>query len=131
MTFDTDGSIYVVELPGYMRDIEGSNEDAPDGKIVKLTDTNDDGVYDNRSVVKRDLVAPRAVTVVNGGLLYSAGTSLYWDDLDDNLDAELVDSMYVVGGNIEHQSNGLLYNCLLYTSPSPRDQRGSRMPSSA
>ena len=25
----------------------------------------------------------------------------------------------------------LLYNCLLYTSPSPRDQRGSRMPSSA
>ena len=26
---------------------------------------------------------------------------------------------------------GLCRNCLLYTSPSPRDQRGSRMPSSA
>ena len=26
---------------------------------------------------------------------------------------------------------GLIYICLLYTSPSPRDQRGSRMPSSA
>ena len=25
----------------------------------------------------------------------------------------------------------LIENCLLYTSPSPRDQRGSRMPSSA
>ena len=25
----------------------------------------------------------------------------------------------------------LFNNCLLYTSPSPRDQRGSRMPSSA
>ena len=25
----------------------------------------------------------------------------------------------------------LVWNCLLYTSPSPRDQRGSRMPSSA
>ena len=25
----------------------------------------------------------------------------------------------------------LSYSCLLYTSPSPRDQRGSRMPSSA
>ena len=24
-----------------------------------------------------------------------------------------------------------IYGCLLYTSPSPRDQRGSRMPSSA
>ena len=30
---------------------------------------------------------------------------------------------------IEVQS--LLNSCLLYTSPSPRDQRGSRMPSSA
>ena len=29
------------------------------------------------------------------------------------------------------QSNGLFDPCLLYTSPSPRDQRGSRMPSSA
>ena len=26
---------------------------------------------------------------------------------------------------------GLNHHCLLYTSPSPRDQRGSRMPSSA
>ena len=26
---------------------------------------------------------------------------------------------------------GAAYDCLLYTSPSPRDQRGSRMPSSA
>ena len=26
---------------------------------------------------------------------------------------------------------GMLVPCLLYTSPSPRDQRGSRMPSSA
>ena len=25
----------------------------------------------------------------------------------------------------------LIYSCLLYTSPSPQDQRGSRMPSSA
>ena len=27
--------------------------------------------------------------------------------------------------------NGNIKTCLLYTSPSPRDQRGSRMPSSA
>jgi mono/diheme cytochrome c family protein len=110
MTFDTDGSIYAVELPGYMRDIEGSDEDAPDGKIVKLTDEDGDGRYDNRTVIKQGLIAPRAVAVVYGGLLYTAGTSLYWDQLDDDLDAELVDSLYVIGGNIEHQPNGLLYN---------------------
>ena len=28
-------------------------------------------------------------------------------------------------------ASGQIYTCLLYTSPSPRDQRGSRMPSSA
>ena len=30
-----------------------------------------------------------------------------------------------------HDAGGQVYICLLYTSPSPRDQRGSRMPSSA
>jgi len=110
MTFDTDGSIYVVELPGYMRDIEGSDEDAPDGKIVKLSDQDGDGTFDQRTVIKKDLIAPRAVAFAYGGLLYSAGTSLYWDDLSDNKSAELVDSLYVIGGNIEHQPNGLLYN---------------------
>ena len=32
---------------------------------------------------------------------------------------------------LEDQINKRSNNCLLYTSPSPRDQRGSRMPSSA
>ena len=33
--------------------------------------------------------------------------------------------------NSELDEADLFYICLLYTSPSPRDQRGSRMPSSA
>ena len=32
---------------------------------------------------------------------------------------------------VEELEIGKTYICLLYTSPSPRDQRGSRMPSSA
>ena len=39
-----------------------------------------------------------------------------------------------IDGKVVTQSNAIgryLGNCLLYTSPSPRDQRGSRMPSSA
>ena len=31
----------------------------------------------------------------------------------------------------EYEKYALILSCLLYTSPSPRDQRGSRMPSSA
>ena len=34
----------------------------------------------------------------------------------------------LLGGADQNEGYG---NCLLYTSPSPRDQRGSRMPSSA
>ena len=38
----------------------------------------------------------------------------------------------VTTGNITYNDeNGDPTTCLLYTSPSPRDQRGSRMPSSA
>ena len=33
--------------------------------------------------------------------------------------------------DISRAETGIIYICLLYTSPSPRDQRGSRMPSSA
>ena len=40
------------------------------------------------------------------------------------------ESMTVDYGTIEQNSDPLR-SCLLYTSPSPRDQRGSRMPSSA
>ena len=42
--------------------------------------------------------------------------------------------LLVEGGHIQLdylQPDGIPYYCLLYTSPSPRDQRGSRMPSSA
>ena len=35
------------------------------------------------------------------------------------------------GGLTRILTDGNLFDCLLYTSPSPRDQRGSRMPSSA
>ena len=34
-------------------------------------------------------------------------------------------------GETDGVPEGEIYDCLLYTSPSPRDQRGSRMPSSA
>ena len=43
---------------------------------------------------------------------------------------EMTDRMGTVGFQAD-MAHTLLYTCLLYTSPSPRDQRGSRMPSSA
>ena len=38
-------------------------------------------------------------------------------------------ALYIAAGSSIHDQ--LVYTCLLYTSPSPRDMRRSRMPSSA
>ena len=37
----------------------------------------------------------------------------------------------IAAQNCSDKDSGAYTGCLLYTSPSPRDQRGSRMPSSA
>ena len=67
--------------------------------------------------------------------------------ISTNGDFEYADLLIVIAGSILVRSAGCVINdiwdkdldggvertktCLLYTSPSPRDQRGSRMPSSA
>ena len=56
--------------------------------------------------------------------------------LDPNetlIEAAVRETLEETGWDVEPTSvTGIyLYTCLLYTSPSPRDQRGSRMPSSA
>ena len=61
----------------------------------------------------------RDLSAVNENI---ASTAL--DDLDHDQDGDL-DELDLKTANIGSKT------CLLYTSPSPRDQRGSRMPSSA
>lgn len=112
MVEDPSKRLWVVEMPGYMRDIDGSDEDLPDGRIVILSDTDKDGRMDNRQIFLDSLLNPRAICLAYGGLLYTDGTSLKWVELIGTTKGrtETVDSFYVVGGNIEHQPNGLLYN---------------------
>ena len=49
-------------------------------------------------------------------------------DVDDKINARALENH---GAEIASGQMSLNEACLLYTSPSPRDQRGSRMPSSA
>lgn len=70
--FDPDGRLWVVEMRGYMPDLDGTGEDAPVGRVVILTDTNGDGKMDKQTVFIDGLVLPRALALVDGGVLVGA-----------------------------------------------------------
>ena len=112
MIEDSYGRFWVVEMPGYMRDIDGQGEDIPDGRIVILSDENGDGKTDKRTIFLDSLENPRAICLAYNGLLFTDGTQLKWTSTkgDAPSNTVVVDSFYVVGGNIEHQPNVLLYN---------------------
>ena len=57
----------------------------------------------------------------------SAAPTLNFDDTNSNPDFRIINN----SGSFEFQDKTNSYACLLYTSPSPRDMRRSRMPSSA
>jgi hypothetical protein len=110
MLFDDKARMWVVEMTGYMPDTTGAGEDIPNGKIVILDDKNGDGVYDDRKVFLDSLVLPRAICFVDGGILVAEPSNLWFYEIsnDKPVNKLLVDDKYAVGGNVEHQPNGLL-----------------------
>ena len=109
LTFDEKGRIWVVEMEGYMLDTLGTGEDKPTGKIVILTDKNGDGVMDDRKVFVDSLVLPRALCLIENGILVAEPPRLWFYEIqnDKPVKKTLVDSAYAEGGNVEHQANGL------------------------
>ncbi|MHA4895602.1 DUF7133 domain-containing protein [Pedobacter sp. PWIIR3] len=110
MSFDTKGRMWVVEMVGYMPDTLGRGEEVPNGKIVILSDDNMDGVFDNRKVFLDSLVLPRAICLVDGGILVAESPNLWYYDIENEkpVHKTLVDAKYAVDGNVEHQPNGLM-----------------------
>jgi mono/diheme cytochrome c family protein/glucose/arabinose dehydrogenase len=110
--FDAKGRIWVAQMPGYMNDIQGSGEDEPTGSILILEDLDDDGLVDHSKVFMDSLVMPRALAHVYGGLLYAEPPYLWFVDIENDqpVNKVLVDSVYTVEGNPEHQPNGLELN---------------------
>lgn len=111
MTFDEDGRLWVVEMPGFMQDIDGTGEEEPSGRVVVLSDSNRDGKMDERKVFLDSLVLPRAIAVVKGGILVAENIPLWYaEDLDGDLHADrktLIDGEYGGRGLPEHSANGL------------------------
>ena len=110
--FDEDGRIWVVEMRGYMQNVEGLNEEEPNGRILILEDLDADGVMDHSKIFLDKLVLPRALSLVYGGLLYAEPPNLWFVEIENDQPGKriLVDSIYAPDGNVEHQSNGLLMN---------------------
>ncbi|MEY4940575.1 MAG: hypothetical protein RIQ93_2310 [Verrucomicrobiota bacterium] len=83
IAFGTDGRMWVVEMRGYMPDLDGSGEDHPVGRVVILRDRDGDGRYDESTVFVDNLILPRAITLVGDGALIGAPPELnFWRDTD-------------------------------------------------
>ena len=74
-------------------------------------------------------------TVASQGISANPGCGMWASNTPDNWtpndDWESFEPWNDSEERIDIRKNFDVSNCLLYTSPSPRDQRGSRMPSSA
>ncbi|WP_026462901.1 DUF7133 domain-containing protein [Adhaeribacter aquaticus] len=110
MTFDATGRMWVVEMEGYMPDTLGTGEEIPNGKIVILEDKNNDGIADTRKVFLDSLVLPRAISLIENGILVAEPPRLWFYEINGDKPGKkvLVDDKYAEGGNVEHQPNGLL-----------------------
>lgn len=110
ITFDGEGRLWVVEMRGYMQDIDRSRVNDPIGRISVLEDTNRDGIMDKGTVFLDNLVLPRTVAVHPDGVLFAESKPLWFaKDMDGDLIADqktLVDPDYAKD-SIEHSANGL------------------------
>ena len=68
-----------------MQDLPATNERAPIGRISVLEDTNDDGKMDKKTVFMDGLVLPRALKVLDHGVLIGEPPHL-WLARDTNGD---------------------------------------------
>ena len=128
--WDGDGRMWVVEMPGYMPDINAKGEHEPIGKIVVLEDTNNDGRMDKRTVFQDGLVLARWLKVLDRGVLVAEPPNLWlFQDTNGDLRAdrkELVTKEYGRReGNVEHNANSLLWalDNNIYTSEVDIDLR--------
>ena len=109
--FDADGRLWVVQMLGYMPDVQGKGEEAPVGQVVFLEDTDGDGRFDKSTVFLDKLVLPRAIAFVGDGLLVAEPPSLWFcrdKDGDGRADEKtMILPTYASVRVVEHTANAL------------------------
>jgi mono/diheme cytochrome c family protein/glucose/arabinose dehydrogenase len=121
--FDPDGRLWVLETPAFLPDLSGRDSREPINRVVVLEDTDGDGKMDKRTVFAEGLVMPRALKVLDHGVLVGEPPNLWlMKDTNGDLKAdtkELVNNTYGrADAGIEHNANGLFWamDNTMYTS---------------
>ena len=112
--WDPAGRLWAVELPGYMRDIKASGEYEPIARIVVLEDTDRDGRMDRRTVFADGLIQPRAMRVLEQGVLVGEPPNIWlMRDTNGDLRSDRRDLVATGYGrretNVEVNANALLW----------------------
>ncbi|WP_088340354.1 PVC-type heme-binding CxxCH protein [Robiginitalea sediminis] len=105
MHFDRYGVAYVLEMPGYpLRDEES--------RLVRLTDSDGDGVFDQRAVFSEGLGVASSFMPYRDGFLVASPPELLWiadRDADGVSDYREVILEGFSNENLQHNFNGLTY----------------------
>lgn len=106
MEIDEYGRMYVVEMHGYPLDKSGS------GNIVRLSDTNGDGIMDKRTLFKEGLILPTGILRWKKGFLVTDSPNIYYlEDSDNDGKADIMDTVLTGFAltNPQHNLNNPVY----------------------
>lgn len=113
IAWDAQGRLWVVEMNQLMLDADATGELEPNCNIVILTDEDGDGAFDTRKVFLDELVLPRSVCFVPGGVVAILPPQIVF--LQDRDGDDVVDSRTVLADgldaglhNPEHAPNSLV-----------------------
>ncbi len=117
MAWDERGLLYVVEMRGFMPNVDGIGEQEPVGRVVVLEDLDDDGAMDRSGVYLDGLVSPRAIAAVSGGILIGEPPNLWFCLTEQEPDGlprcarreRLLEYGDPDPDELEHTENGLLW----------------------
>lgn len=112
--FDGDGRLWVLEMRGFAYHEDMQNSWDPISELVVLEDTDNDTVFDKRTVFMDGLIMPRAIKVLdNNCALVGAPPNLFHAcDTDGDLQADtrdIIEDTFDEEGVLEHGANGLYW----------------------